>query len=157
MIYGIWEGSRVEPYWTGYVQTVVPKTNQQKGQSHGTFQLAPPCVRITLTELKALRVNHYSLNPGLKNLSLEPGRLGNHDFHDFSDFHQNAHPGWSPTRNWEIRQRKRNWMGVGSNDRSFNAWSRKNSPVENELGDFSQSWKNYPSPHKNLNYFKGAN
>ena len=75
----------------------------------------------------------------------------------FFRFSPKCSPGWSPTRNWEIRQRNRNWMGVGSNDTSFNAWSRKNTPVENELGDFSQSWKNYPSPYKNLNYFKGAN
>ena len=82
MIYGIWEGSRVEPYWAGYVQTVVPKTNQQKGQSHESFQLAPPCVRITLTELKALRVNHNILyiaqqrkRPGGKTLLWKSGRL----------------------------------------------------------------------------------
>ena len=74
----------------------------------------------------------------------------------FSDFHQNAHPGWSPTRNWEIQQRNRNWIGVGSNDRSFHASSRKNPPVENELGNFS-ILENYPSPHKKFNYFNGSN
>ena len=30
-------------------------------------------------------------------------------------------------------------------------------PSKMNLGDFSQSWKNYPSTYKNLNYFKGAN
>ena len=89
--------------------------------------------------------------PGSKSLFWEPGRLENHDFYDFSHFHQNAQPGWSPTRNWEILQRNRNETGVGSNDRSFDAWSRKNSPSQNEFRDFSQYWKNYLQTYKNLN------
>ena len=57
---------------------------------------------------------------------------------DFSDFHQNAQPDWSPTRNWEILQRNRNETGVGSNDRSFDASSGKKTPVQNEFRDFAK-------------------
>ena len=129
--------------------------NKEIVQSFSKCQLAPPCPRITLRE-KALRVKYLNIArqrsaPGWKTVFREPGRLENHDFHDFSDFHQNAQPGWSPTRNWEILQRNRNETGVDSNDRSFNASSGKNSPSQNEFKNFSQSSKNDPSPHKKVN------
>ena len=63
------------------------KETLQKSQLLWKCQLAPPCPRITLSELKALRVNPYILNiarqrsaPGSKSLLWEPGRLENHDF-----------------------------------------------------------------------------
>ena len=87
----------------------------------------------------------------------EPGRLENHDFHDFSDFHQNAQPSWSTTRSYNFAQRNRNETGVGSNDRSVDASSGKNAPVQNELGDFSGFPKNYLQCHKNLSLFESAN
>ena len=40
--------------------------NLQKKQLLWKSQLAPPCPRITLSELKALRVNRHILNPALK-------------------------------------------------------------------------------------------
>ena len=95
--------------------------------------------------------------PGSKSVFWEPGRLENHDFYDFSDFHQNAQPGWSPTRSYNFAQRNRNETGVGSIDRSFDASSGKNAPVQNELGDFSKFSKNYFQCHKNLSLFESAN
>ena len=135
--------------------------NKQKGQSFSKCQLAPPCPRITLRE-KALRVKYLNIArqrsaPGWKTVFREPGRLENHDFHDFSDFHQNAQPGWSPTRNWEILQRNRNETGVGSNDRSFYASSGKNTPVQNEFRDFPKFSKNHLQGYKKLSLFQSAN
>ena len=53
--------------------------------------------------------------------------------------------------------RNRNETGVGSNDRSFDASSGKNAPVQNEFRDFPKFSKNYLQGHKKLSHFESAN
>ena len=60
-------------------------------------QLAQVCTRITLRELKALRVNHRlqycAAALGLETLLWEPGRLENLTFHKILDFRLGGLPG----------------------------------------------------------------
>ena len=123
-----------------------------------TSSTPPPNYSIWAKALRVtLNIARQRSAPGSKSVFWEPERLENHDFHDFSDFHQNAQPDWSPTRNWEILQRNRNETGVGSNDRSFDASSGKNAPVQNEFRDFPKFSKNYLQGYKKLSLFQSAN
>ena len=84
-----WNNSKSEkPSFSGLSANLVSR--------RGGGQLAQVCSRITLRELKALRVNHNfqycAAALGLETLLCDPGRLENSNFHEIFDLRPDGLP-----------------------------------------------------------------